>query len=227
MPYNKDNPLFGVKPTIKSKWIKDWTQDWRAGDVHYNGEGSGQGWFPIWNQESDLAGNQLQSQFDKYSNPNSSYYKDIAKQIRSQLTGAMSPDSLLAMTAAMGGSPAQAEAQRKAMEGRITDQTANLTNQLYLNTSGQATSLLGMITQNSQWQEELRHQLEQYNESKNSNFWNNLIKTGIGIGSMFIPGGQVFGATQIASGLGGGSLTPQQRTTINSVSNAGLSLAGY
>ena len=40
-------------PTIKSDYLKGWTQDVKAGDKYYTGEGSGQGWYPIWRTDTE------------------------------------------------------------------------------------------------------------------------------------------------------------------------------
>jgi hypothetical protein len=46
---NANTPM----PTIKSDYLKSWTRDPKAGDMHYKGEGSGQGWYPIWRSEAE------------------------------------------------------------------------------------------------------------------------------------------------------------------------------
>ena len=146
--------------------IKEWTRDPNKGDRHYTGEGSGKGWYPIWKQETEVAGDKMIDRYEELTDPQSGYYKSIGKQIRNTISGAVSPNSLLALTVAMGGSPTQAAEQMKAMEGRIGDTTSNLMNQYYLNASGQATSLLGQYGNLAQFQESQRHALEQYKDQQ-------------------------------------------------------------
>jgi len=146
--------------------VKEWTTDPTKGDKSRYVFKNGQAYYPVWKQETEMAQSKIESQIDQYTNPNSNYYKSIGKQIRNQITGAFSPNSLLALTAAMGGSPSQAAEQMKAMEGRIGDTTSNLMNQYYLGASGQANSLLNTYAGLSQFQEQQRHELEQYKDQE-------------------------------------------------------------
>lgn len=172
---------------------------------------------PEWlaNTKEDISQTAMSLQSDRFLDPNSDYYKTIGKQIRSQLTGAMSPNSLLAQMVAAGGSPSQAREQIKAMEGRINESAGNLTNQYYLNASGQGTSLLStlaqMAQQGSQFQTNLRNQNDLYDKQKQDSLINTLLSGGLSAAGTMAGGG--FGAP-------GGSpkmSNPYNDTTIKSI----------
>lgn len=175
--------------------VKEWTTDPRKGDSKRFTFRDGQIYYPVWKQETDVAKDKVSNQIDQYTNPNSSYYKNIGKQIRNQLTGAFSPNSILALTVAMGGSPSQAAEQMKALEGRIGDKAGSLMNEYYLNASGQANSLLGMYSNLSQFQEQQRHQIEQYRDQQRNSLFGDIA------GAV----GQIAGYA-LAPATGGGSM---------------------
>lgn len=161
--------------------VKEWTTDSNKGDKSAFTIKDGQILFPIWKQESEVAGEQVTDQADQFLDPNSKYYRTINKQIANQLTGAFSPHSLLALTFASGGNQAQAQQQIKAMGGRIKDMANQMTNQYYLSAAGQGTSLLQSSLQNAQYQETLRHQLDQYRDSMRANQFNQWMGLGAGL----------------------------------------------
>lgn len=161
--------------------VKDWTTDSTKGDKGNFTIKDGQVYYPIWKQESEVAGEKVSQQAEQFLDPNSSYYRKINEQIRNSLSGAFNSDSLLALTVAMGGSPAQAQEQIKAEKGRIGDLAGRLSNQYYLNASSQGTNLLGASLQNAQYQEELRHQLEQYRDAQRANSLNQGLSLGFGV----------------------------------------------
>lgn len=181
------------KPNIQSDWIKDWTQDPNRGDKFYTGEGSGQGWYPIWKTQSEMAQNPIDTRAKELTDPNSAYYKSIGKQLTSQLTGAYSPDSLLALTVAMGGSPAQAQQQMKAQQGRISDTAGSLLNNYYLNASSQANQLYGMGLQNAQFNQNINFQKDMYAQQKQDSLLNTILGGTLGIGGNLLGG--LFGKT--------------------------------
>lgn len=168
--------------------VKEWTTDSNKGDKSAFTIKDGQILFPIWKQESELAGDKVDAQANQFLDPNSQYYRKINKQITSQLTGAFSPNSLLALTFAAGGNQAQAQEQMKAMRGRIGDMANQMTNQYYLGAANQGTSLLQGSLQNSQYQETLRHQLEQYRDSMRANQLNQFMSMGVGLLNLIPPG---------------------------------------
>src|SRR5574343_265813 len=160
------------------KWVKEWTTDPSKGDRKSFTYHNGQVYYPIWKSKSEYAQGQIDEQLKQYTDPNSDYYKAINKQISQAVSGAYSPNSLLALTVAMGGSPAQAQEQMKAMEGRVTATVSDLTNQYYLGASQQATSLIGMSMNNAQWQQQFRAQMEQYKQAKRDSWTNSLLGFG-------------------------------------------------
>ena len=206
------NPSSGGKDW-DDEMIKEWTTDPNRGDKQHAKVKDGKFYYPIWKQETEVAQDKIQTQIDQYTNPNSNYYKSIGKQIRNQITGAFSPNSLLALTAAMGGSPSQAAEQMKAMEGRIGDTTSNLMNQYYLGASGQANSLLNTYAGLSQFQEQQRHQLEQYKDQERKGLFSDIAGTvGQVAGYVFAPA--TGGASLVASSfLGSGG--SNQNTPLN------------
>lgn len=159
--------------------------------------------------KSEISQRMMNAQADRLLNPNSDYYKNVNKAIRSQVTGALSPESILALTVAMGGSPAQAQQQIKAKEGQINEAVGNLSNQYYLNASGQGNSLLSSIAQmtqqESQFQTNLRNQNDLYNQQKSDS----LLNQGLGLiggiaGNLLAPGiGGAIGS-QLGSSIGSG-----------------------
>lgn len=122
--------------------VSSWTENPQQGDNQNFTIKDGKVMYPIWNNSLTGTTQTAQNQYQELSNPNSPYYQKVSSQIRNQLTGAMSPDSLLALTVAMGGSPAQAKEQIKALEGKISDTTGQLTNQLYLGAQNTAQGYL-------------------------------------------------------------------------------------
>jgi len=198
------NPQSYVKSTPKPSTygsIKDWVHasehknTWNSwsgfkGDVHWkDNPHAEEGWFPVWYEEGEVNTNanqtntptltteqKAQKRADELSDPNSGYYMKIGRQIRGQLTGALSPDSLYGLTMAMGGSPTQAAERVKALQNKIPDMTSNLMEQYYLNASGQADSLLASIMGNNINQLQLQQNQSQYNQTRQDSLTNqNLI----------------------------------------------------
>lgn len=125
--------------------------------------------------------------------PNSSYYQKINKQIANQLAGTVNPNSLLALTAAAGGSPIQAAQEARAMEGRLSDTAGQLANQYYLNAASQAPTFLNQYIQNAQYQQGLAMQDRFNQQARKDSFISDLVGAG----------GQILGA--VAGSFGGGA----------------------
>src|SRR5574340_671202 len=96
------------KPKTYGK-IVDWTNDPNAGDSFYTGEGSGKGWYPIWEDsqkgaeiKSGQYGSKMEEQQALLSDPNSKYYSDYYKQLKGTLSAQSSLNSLLGLNRAMG-----------------------------------------------------------------------------------------------------------------------------
>lgn len=170
-----DRPLAGKPKTFGM--IVDWTQDPKAGDVHYTGEGSGQGWFPIWGNsqkgaeiKAGQAEQKISDQQAQLSDPNSKYYTDYYSKLKQTLSAQSSLNSLLGLNRAMGlgmsGSATIANEQRNALQGKITDYAGQSTKDLFQANLGASNSLLGMMLQNSQFQQGLQFQNKQYEDSQ-------------------------------------------------------------
>lgn len=196
-----------AKPKTFGK-IKDWTKDPSQGDIYssYKREG----WFPIWGTEDMGGTDDYKSTEDRakareleLSDPNSSYYKKINQQIRSQLTGASGLNSLLGLYAAMGGSATQARAQMEAMQGKIGAQAGDLTNQLYLGASGQANSLLGTQLNYQQGNQQLAQNAYQYGQTRTDSYNNQALSAGYSMFGNWLGGGglnDLFKNTTISGG---------------------------
>ena len=87
--YTTDKPTF----MGNNNEFKDWTTDPKKGDKFYTGEGSGQGWYPIWRTESEMAALPLQKFSEELSNPNSKYYKDYSDRLKRTLSAGTSTES--------------------------------------------------------------------------------------------------------------------------------------
>jgi hypothetical protein len=206
-----------TKPPIFGD-IKDWTQSPQQGDQFWNNPGNvpelqghdTSGWFPVWKTDSEKAQAPIDQRIKDLTDPNSSYYKSISSQIKNTLTGALSPDSLLALTVAMGGSPSQAKEQIKALQNKITDSTGNLTNQYYLAASNSANSLYGMELQNAQFNQAQDNEKDLYKQQKQDSLLNSIL-SGITTTVGTIAGG--FGGKPKTSSSSS-SLTPLQESTM-------------
>jgi hypothetical protein len=184
--------------------VSSWTTDQSKGDNQNFTVKDGQVLYPIWKNSLTGVTKEAQSQYEELSDPNSSYYQKVSKQIRSSLTGAYSPDSLLALTVAMGGSPTQAKEQMKALEGKISDTTGNLTNQLYLgaqNTAGNyLNSMIGTVETQKKYD---------YLEQQQQDSLLNSILSGIGgIAGNYLGGSGAEATTN-------NNLTPLQQSTMS------------
>ena len=162
----------------KDAMVKEWTTDNNKGDkTYFSFDDKGRMVHPIWYSETEYAQSRLDERISELTNPNSGYYKSIGKTIRNTLSGAYSPNSILALTIAQGGSASQAAEQMKALEGRMSDTAGNLMNQYYLGASGQANSLLGLYSTNAQFLEQQRHALEQYKDQQRKGIFGDVLST--------------------------------------------------
>jgi len=179
--------------------------------------------------KNEMTSNKLMERADQLSNPNSQYYKSIGAQIRSQLTGAMTPNSLLGLMVAAGGSPVQAQQQIEATRARIGDTTGQLLNQYYLSASNQAQGYMNSYLQNTQYQQNRYDAQEQYKQQKKDAFGSQLLTAGAGILGTVL-GGPIGGAigTGLSSLFGGGGNTQTQSGTnyINSWKPPSNTIAG-
>jgi len=212
-PVTGSNHTFGMnlnKPKTYGD-IVDWTQDQKAGDMFYKGEGSGQGWYPIWKDSqkgAELKAEQNESKIEDQqallSDPNSKYYTDYYKQLKGTLSAQSSLNSLLGLNRAMGlsmsGSATIANEQRKSLEGKITDYAGKSTENLFQNNIGASNSLLGMMMQNSQFQQGLQFNKSQYEDSKKFD-WSSLFGVAGKVGGYFL-GGSNFSNTKVGGGGG-------------------------
>ena len=178
---NLGNPG-STKPKIWGK-IKDWVYGKGRGGDEFSPYAQN-GWYPVWKTEGDLtqeiAGN-ISDKEKELSDPNSKYYTDYFKKLKGTLSAQSSLNSLLGLNRAMGlsmtGSATIANEQRSALEGKITDYAGQSTQSLFQNNLGASNSLLGMGLQNSQFQQGLQFQKQQYEDSQNFD-WGSLLKIG-------------------------------------------------
>lgn len=179
-------PTMGTKPKTYGQ-IVDWTQDPNQGDAFYHGEGSGQGWYPIWAnsaQGAEIKSGNIAGKIDEQqallSDPNSKYYTDYFKKLKGTLSASTSLNSLIGLNRAMGlsmtGSATIANEQRTALEGKITDYAGQSTKDLFQSNLGASNSLLGMGLQNSQFQQGLQFQKQQYEDASKFD-WGSLLGT--------------------------------------------------
>lgn len=196
----------GSKPKIFGD-IVDWTQDVNAGDIYYTGEGSGQGWYPIWKTSLKGIETTVSKTQSELSDPNSKYYTDYYKKLKGVLSAQSSLNSLLGLNRAMGlsmtGSATIANEQRKAVEGRITDYAGQSTKDLFQGNIGQANSLLGL--QSQLWGQ--RFQQEQFDAAQKFD-WSSFGKMA----------GQIAGYA-LAPATGGASLIPTAIGSFGSLSS--------
>ena len=171
--------------------VASWTTDSSKGDNTAYTTKDGITFYPIWKNSLTGATSTAVNRYNKLTNPKSSYYTSIAKQIKQAVSGAYSPNTVLAQMVAAGGSASQARAQIQANQSKVTDTTNSLMNQYYLNASGQANSLLGTIGQLTGTQKEY----DLAKEQSGTSFWENLLKTGVGIGSALLSGGTTTAAS--------------------------------
>jgi hypothetical protein len=183
---------------------------------------------------NEIQQGQAQDQISQLTDPNSQYYQSVNKSIRGNLTGAMSPDSLLALTVAMGGSPAQAQQQIKAQQGKITDSAGQLTNNLYLGAQNTAANLTGEVFNNQQSNANRYFQQDQYNQQKHDSLMNSILNGVLGIGGNILGsfigdpllGSQITGASSLFGG-GDNKGINNNGTSINSFATGNFGLNGY
>jgi hypothetical protein len=210
------------KPTVKNDMIVDWTQDPKVGDSFYTGEGSGQGWYPIWSNsqkgaelKTQAADTKISDQQALLADPNSKYYTDYYSKLKGTLSAQSSLNSLLGLNRAMGlgmeGSATIANQQRQALQGKITDYAGQSTKDLFQANLGQSNSLLGMGLQNSQFQQGYQFQQKQYQDAQKFD-WSQLASTaGNILGYALAPatgGASIFANTAIQGGMSFLNKTP-------------------
>ena len=192
------------KPTFmgNNNEFKDWTTDPKKGDKFYTGEGSGQGWYPIWRTESEMAALPLQKFSEELSNPNSKYYKDYSDRLKRTLSAGTSTESLLALNKGMGlGSESSAliaNEQNKANIAKINDAVTNASKDLFLSNTGNALNATNSVLSNAQFNQNINFQKDMYNKQKSDSILNNVLSLVGGIGATIATGG----LSSVASAVG-------------------------
>jgi len=206
MPQNSMLNFFkptSSQPNIQNDWIKEWTTDPTKGDKYYTGEGSGQGWYPIWKTESEKAVDTTKQIATDLVNPNSNYYKDYQNKLKGTLSAGNSTDSLLAFNKGMGlgteSSAVLANEQYEANASKISDNAIQATKDLYLSNTGNAINANNIVTQNAQFNQNINFQKEMYNKQKSDSILNNILGL-LGGGSGTIAGNVVSSGGSNSSG---------------------------
>jgi hypothetical protein len=131
------------------------------------------------------------------------------------------------MGLSMTGSATIANEQRNALQGKITDYVGQSTQNLFQNNLGASNSLLGMGLQNSQFQQGLQFQKQQYEDASKFD-WGSLLKIGGQIaGYALAPatgGASLVGSSLLNTAIGGGKSYINSNPTFN---QGGLNNWGY
>lgn len=139
------------------------------------------------------------SEYQKYSDPNSDYYRKYSNQLSRQLNGSMSSNSLLSLVAAKGGNFAQAQEQIKGMQADIMDKTMMGTEKMYLSGSQMAQNALQQDYGLRQEMINNRMKVKMAGNDQSASFDNNMFALGGGLLSSALQNGSIANATK---GLG-------------------------